>query len=348
MAMSKGKMLACGAGGVFVVAAGVLGWLLFDAYSTRVEAEEELELEVEQFRKYNSAAVFPSLKAIAAVNTNKASFAAWRTAAETFAARGDKTFPMDEAPSAFKQRLTSEVRRIGNLPGGAEGKLAAAGFFFGFEKYLGESAVLPETKDLPKLTVQLDAITHFAEIFAEAGVLEVKSVKRLEPAAPAEDEDSSRKNGKKKAKKGKTTEDDESPKVTSLDYAITILARPSAFVEALNALVQDKRFTVVKKFAFRSSADTVVDKLNAVEAALAKKDEPQGGRRRRRRFQEEPPPESTAPKGDGRLVVDPELDAPVQVDLTVCVYDFGRAAASAAATNEAVATPAADEKKEAK
>ena len=346
MAMSKGKMLACGAGGIFVIAAGVLGWLLFDAYSTRVEAEEELEDEVSQFRKYNSAAVFPSVKTIAAVNTNKASFAAWRAGAEEFAARGDKAFPMDEAPSAFKQRLTAEVRRIGNLPGGAEGKLAAAGFFFGFEKYLGESAVLPETKDLEKLTVQLDAITHFAEIFAEAGVLEVKAVKRLEPVV-TEDEDDSRKNNKKKAKKGKAAEDDEAAKVTSLDYAITILARPAAFVEALNALAQDKRFTVVTKFAFKSSADTVVDKLNAVEAAQTKKDEPQGGRRRRRRFQEEAQPEPTAPKGDDRLVVDPELDAPVQIDLTVSVYDFGRAAGQAAA-EEPAAAAAQEEKKEAK
>ena len=95
-------------------------------------------------------------------------------------------------------------------------------------------------------------------------------------------------------------------------------------------MTSDIRFTVVSKFAFRQAADMIVDKLNAAEAALAKKDAPVAGRRRRRRSAaDEPPPEETVKKDD-RLVVDPELDAPVLVDMTVTVYDFGKAEVSAA------------------
>ena len=342
MAMSKGKMMAGVGGGVFVVAAGVLGWLLFDAYSTRSETEDTLQEEMDTYSRYNNAAVFPSKSAIDTVNTNAAAYAAWRAQAGAFAAQGDKAFPMDEAPSAFKQRLSEEVRRIGNLPGGAEGHLAAAGFFFGFDKYLGESAVLPETADLPRLTVQLDAITHIAEMFSKADVLEVKSVKRLEPAKADEDEA----DAKPRAKKARGQEDDDAPKTTSLDYAFSILARPAAFVNVLNALAADSRFLVVKSFAFKSSADTIVDKINADEAELAKKNQPESGRRRRRRSAAEEQAAEAKPKADNRLVVDPELDAPVQVDMTISVYDFGRAAVAAAAAVEAEGTPA--EKKEAK
>ena len=183
MAMSKGKMLAGVAGGIFVVAAGVLGYLLYDAYATRVETEQELEDEISAFRRYNNAPVFPSRKSIAAVASNRADYAAWLGVANAFAARGDKSFPKDETPASFKQRLSEEVRRLASLPGGVDGHLAASGFLFGFEKYLGESAVLPDSADVPRLAVQLDTIARFADMFAKAGVLEVREIKRLEKSA---------------------------------------------------------------------------------------------------------------------------------------------------------------------
>ena len=39
--------------------------------------------------------------------------------------------------------------------------------------------------------------------------------------------------------------------------------------------------------------------------------------------QEEQPAEEESEKKDDRLIVDPELDAPVQMDLVLSVYDFG-------------------------
>ena len=347
--MANGKVVAGIAGGVFVVAAGVLGYLFYDAYSSRTETEQELEDGIDSYRRMNAAAVFPSRKSIDAVVTNQAVCAAWRERAENFASRGDRVVPQDETPASFKQRLANEVRRLVALPGGVEGHLAAPNFYFGFEKYLGESAVLPEAAAVPRLSEQLAAISRFAEIFAESGVVEVKSVRREEAVAKKDDDEDPK--PRKSAKGRKTADEADGAKMTSLEYAVSILVRPSAFVETLNALTADQRFTVVKGFAFHSTGDMIVDRLNAAEALLAKKDEPQNARRRRRRgssFAEESAAEQ-APKGDDRLVVDPELDAPVQVDMKLVVYDFGRAAVAAAeapAADAAAAKPA--DKKEAK
>ena len=185
MAMSKGKMLAGVAGGIFVVAAGVLGYLLYDAYATRVETEQELEDEISAFRRYNNAPVFPSRKSIAAVASNRADYAAWLGVANAFAARGDKSFPKDETPASFKQRLSEEVRRLASLPGGVDGHLAASGFLFGFEKYLGESAVLPDSADVPRLAVQLDTIARFADIAGALAQTSSPTVRRRRRASPA-------------------------------------------------------------------------------------------------------------------------------------------------------------------
>lgn len=345
MAMSKGKIAACAAGGIFVIAAGVLGYLLFDAYSTRSDTEVELEDGIAAYRKINAAAVFPSKKSIDAVATNRAVCTAWLESATVFAARGDKVVPQDETPASFKQRLADEVRRLVSLPGGLEGRLSAPNFFFGFEKYLGESAVLPESADVPRLSVQLSAISRFAEIFSKAGVTEVKSVRRIDPSSDGGDGNEDAASTRREKQKRGQGDGAKKTETTSLGYMVSVLVRPSAFVGMLNALTADTRFTVVKTFAFRATGDMIVDRINAAEALLAKKNEPEGsGRRRRRRgsFAEEAAAEQ-APKGDDRLVVDPELDSPLQVDMTLVVYDFGRAvpaAAEAAAEEGGAVKPA--------
>ena len=50
--------------------------------------------------------------------------------------------------------------------------------------------------------------------------------------------------------------------------------------------------------------------------------------------QEEPADEDSEKKDD-RLIVDPELDAPVQMDMLISVYDFGGIAQKAADASDA-------------
>ena len=328
MAASKGKILALVGGGVFVVATGVLGYLLFDAYTTRTEMEEDLESQMGTFRGYYGAAVFPSRKSIAGVTTNTTELAAWREAAGAFAARGDKLFSKDETPVAFKQRLTRTVRRLAALPGGADGHLAAPGFMFGFDKYLDpERGILPTSTAVPRLAAQLDSVARITALFAKAEVLEIKEVKCIEPSAEEEAEPDRRANAKKRRQSKK--DEEEGAKMTALDYSFSFTVRPAAFVEVLNAVTAHPRFMVVKSFAFKETADMIVNRIADVEAAQAKKNAPASGRRRRGRLALVEEAQEVAPKKEDRLVVDPELDAPLQVDMTVTVCDFGRAESAA-------------------
>ena len=347
MSLSKQQTIGAVGGGVFLVLAGVLGWMLYSAWDERGEAEERLEGETSSFRRYNEAAVFPSKGSIASVKSNETSYAAWYESAVALAARGDKLTPL-ETPPIFKQRLQAEVRRMAALPGGANGHISAETFLFGFEQFLGEGGVLPQSADVPRLANQLDAITTVVDMCAEAGVLEIKSVQRMEP--PKED-DEDRDRGRNKKKKGKKAAADEELKQTCLDYTFEVSTRPAAFVALLNALTSTERFFVVKNLSFRESADMIVDKITAVESAAAQKGRAASSTsgRRRRGLAAAAPEAAAAEAGlskDDRIVVDPELDAPILVKFKLSVYDFGRAVARTAA--ETPAETKSEEKKEGK
>lgn len=345
MSLSKQQMIGAIGAGLFVVLAGGMGYMLWDAMSQRMEAEEELSDQMDAFKRYNAAAVFPSKKSIADVQSNKVSYVNWQKVALDMASRGDKVLA-PETPPIFKQRLQAEVRRMSALPGGVEGKICAPTFLFGFEQYLGEGGVLPSQDDVGRLAMQLDFITHTVDMFAEAGILEVQSVQRIAPPKVEEPEQSA---PKKKGKK-KDVESEES-KTTCLDYAIDFTTRPAGLVTVLNRLTADTRFVTVKKFSFKETADQIVDRLTMAEAAAAGKDAPGGGAttsRRRRRGGAAEAEKADAPKKVDRLVVDPELDAPILVSLTLSVYDFGRATTAETSAAEASASADKVEKKEEK
>ncbi len=328
MSLSKQQLLGAIGAGVFVLGAGGLGFCVYSAWSARGEAEETLQGAVGGFQGHYNAPVFPSRKSLDSVTSNKTAYAAWLAEAQTLAARGDKVFPA-ETPPIFKQRLQREVRRMAALPGGVEGKIAAATFLFGFEQYLGEGGVLPKDEDVPRLAQQLDAIAQVTDLLAEVGALEIKTIRRIEPKAADEDDD---RNGRK-AKKGEQEAD--APKVTALEYAFEFTTHPAALVEALNRLTACPRFVTVKNLAFRETADVIVDRLNAVEAAKTQKASARTGRAGRRRGASAAAP--TAPVEVDPLVVDPELDAPLLVSFTLEVRDFGRGVAPAPAAVEAPA-----------
>ncbi len=335
MSLSKQQKLGVIGAGVFVLCAGGLGFGAYLAWSGRCEAEEELEAAVGGFRSHYEAAVFPSKRSLDSVLSNKVSYTDWHASALALAARGDRKFPV-ELPPIFKQRLQREVRRMAALAGGVEGKIAAPAFLFGFEQYLGEGGVLPQEQDVPRLTVQLDTITQVVDMFAEVGVLEVKAIRRIEQKAASEEEDDGARRPAK-AKKGAGKEAD-APQETCLAYAFEFTARPAALVAVLNRLTSCPRFMTVKNLSFRETADVIVEHLNAVENAKNQKASGRGatGRRGRRgAAAAESAAQGAAEAAVNPLVVDPELDAPIQVNFTLEVRDFGRGAAAPSAEDAA-------------
>ena len=197
----------------------------------------------------------------------------------------------------FKQRLQTTVRRLQSLKGEAAGKLSQPTFFFGFEKFLGETDALPQAEEIPLLATQLDFIESFAEMLAESGVMEVKSLVRV-PQNP-EDEECAR----------------------HLDYKVTFAARPAGIVKAVNALANSIRFTAITGFSFRETADAISPRL----AFDGKKEESAGGRRGRRGRRAvavEEAPKVDESRKENRVVTDPSVNAVFEVSMTVKVYDF--------------------------
>ena len=335
MSLSKQQKLGVIGAGVFVLCAGGLGFGAYLAWSGRCEAEEELEAAVGGFRSHYEAAVFPSKRSLDSVLSNKVSYTDWHASALALAARGDRKFPV-ELPPIFKQRLQREVRRMAALAGGVEGKIAAPAFLFGFEQYLGEGGVLPQEQDVPRLTVQLDTITQVVDMFAEVGVLEVKAIRRIEQKAASEEEDDGARRPAK-TKKGAGKEAD-APQETCLAYAFEFTARPAALVAVLNRLTSCPRFMTVKNLSFRETADVIVEHLNAVENAKNQQASGRcatGRRGRRGAAAAERAAQGAAEAAVNPLVVDPELDAPIQVNFTLEVRDFGRGAAAPSAEDAA-------------
>lgn len=291
----KIKMIGYVSLGLWVVLAGGLGYLAYDASSSRTEAEATLDEENSAFNRFNNAPVFPSATSIASVKSNEMAWSIWYDTAFSLAHRGDKDIPL-ETPPVFKQRLQSTVRRLQALNGEVSGKLSQPTFYFGFDKFLGETDALPQSAEIPVLAAQLDFIEGFAEMLAEAGVMEVKSLVCV-PQNP-EDTECAR----------------------HLDYKVTFASRPAGIVRTINALATSTRFVSIDGFSFKETGDSITPRLSSD----GKKDEASGGRRGRRgrrgaAVEEEKVDDS---RKENRVVTDPSANAVFDVSMTVKVYDF--------------------------
>ncbi len=282
--------------GVWVVLAGGLGYMAYDASAARAEAEATLEDENNSFNRFNTAPVFPSSASIASVKSNEMAWSIWYDTAFSLAGRGDKEIPA-ETPPVFKQRLQATVRNLQSLKGEVSGKFSQPTFYFGFEKFLGETDALPQPAEVALLAAQLDFIEHFAEMLSEAGVMEMKSLVCVPP----------------------NPEDTECAR--HLDYKVTFASRPAGIVKAMNALSSDSRFVSVEGFSFKETGDAITPRL----ASDGKKDENAGrgrGRRGGRRGAVAEEPQVDESRKENRVVTDPSANAVFEVSMTVKVYDF--------------------------
>jgi len=349
--------------GLFGLGAAVLGWMIFSASGARSDAAEELEGAEMTLDRYARAEIVPSEQAIADIRTNEKTVSVWRDTAVAFASRGDRTYAVESA-SVFKQRLRAETTRLGAVvpAGAAEGaRLADPGFEFGFGEFLGDS--MPSESVIPELEAQLAIVTHIADVLAQAGVVSVKEVERPAATPPkAVTEAAGKKTAKpKKAKKDAAPERPETKRLFKVGFA----ARPAAFVRVLNAFASDTSFYTVTKLGFSAPGDVISDKIQKLmqeeieRANLAKraaaKTTPRRNRRNRRNAAAEPDPEEASAEAEApkpadpvdRLVIDPEIDEPVEFSLMIEVVDFGygaeREAAAKAAAEAAAAAAASPE-----
>jgi hypothetical protein len=331
---SKNKIVFSALGGVFLVGAGVLGWLLLDKISFADQVAQELADEEGKYDSCRVSKVFPCRATLASIETNALHYAEWFDASMKTVSKADAV-PSVETPAAFKQRLSSAVGRMKSLPGGLDGRIAAQTFLFGFDQYLGENPTMPSDKDVPRLAAELDTIVHIVDLLSEAGIVEVRKIARLNNSNA--DEQSVQQQGRRRQQKKKAVKEDNGPKTTELKYEIEFTTRPSGLVDAVNMLSSDVKFITIENFAMKATADTIADKFAASDSAKATQSAGSGRRRRGRAaaatgaFASDMDKNAQEPAAAHRLVVDPESDAPISVTMTLKVTDFGRPVRSVAA-----------------
>ena len=335
MSMSKNQIVMVAIGGVTLVAAGVLGYLAFDAFSSKAEAVEAGDGAKESVRRLLRADVSPDKESELAYKKNADTLAGWTEAALATAAAGDRAVRNDINPAAFKQKLVDEARALSELEGGVDGKIVKPGFNFGLPDFVTGDK-LPEQEMLPKYQRLWGDIRLVFEMLQECGVAEIV---RIEPAGAVSAAAQAQQEEKPKAKKGKGKKDAESekPVYTVEQYAVDFRAKPAALVKAVNALATAPRFIVVDSMSFAREGDMIAAALGEGEKAQGAQAQAAGGRRRRRgaaaEEAEKPAEEAEADKKG--LVNDPAKESPFLVKITLSTYDFGSAVNKPAAREEA-------------
>ena len=335
MSMSKNQIVMVAIGGVTLVAAGVLGYLAFDAFSSKAEAVEAGDGAKESVRRLLRADVSPDKESELAYKKNADTLAGWTEAALATAAAGDRAVSNDINPAAFKQKLVDEARALSELEGGVDGKIVKPGFNFGLPDFVTGDK-LPEQDMLPKYQRLWGDIRLVFEMLQECGVAEIV---RIEPAGVVSAAAQAQQEEKPKAKKGKGKKDAESekPVYTVEQYAVDFRAKPAALVKAVNALATAPRFIVVDSMSFAREGDMIAAALGEGEKAQGAQAQAAGGRRRRRgaaaEEAEKPAEEAEADKKG--LVNDPAKESPFLVKITLSTYDFGSAVNKPAAREEA-------------
>ena len=338
MSMSKNQIVMAVIGGVTLVAAAALGYLAFDAYSSKSEAVEERDGAAETVKRLLRAEVSPDKESELAYKKNADTLSGWTEAALATAAAGDRAVRDDLNPAAFKKKIVDEARALSELEGEVEGKVVKAGFNFGLPDFVTGDK-LPEQELLPKYQRIWGDVRLVFELLQECGVAEIV---RIEPAgaapAPAAQPQKEEK-PKARRNRAKKEVEAEKPAYTVEKYAVDFRARPAALVKAVNALATSPRFIVVDSMSFAREGDMIASALGEGEKTRGGAQEQSASERRHgRRKQkvveetEKPAEESEEKKG---LVNDPAKEAPFLVKMILSTYDFGSAAKKPAAGENA-------------
>ena len=301
------------------------GWFFFTSLSAkRAAADGRNEAYAELQRIYRSK-VFPSDENVARIKEDQKALETWLATASNLVHKGDLLVE-PKSPTGFKQVLQSTVRELSAHPGFNQGKIVAAGFNFGFDKYLGQSDSLPTSEHVDRLMRQLVIIERLCKALYEANILELKAVARetFDEAAGADqtrEETPSPSRKRRRRDEAPAAAAQAAPVNESSGYyskqrfTFEFQARPAAFIEALNRLAALDLFVVVAETEFSKTGDP----LAAHRAAMLETAGKTGAGKTDDAKVKVDPATLTHVQ---RIVTDPELEPPVNVKLDVDVYSF--------------------------
>ena len=349
--MNKTKMILAGTGGAIGLIVLVLGFLVWQAFSAKtaaIEGDDEegvdgLETVESRAQTLSRKPVYPCAASVTALEENQKSLGEWCKEGLSLAARGDRTFPKT-TPAQFKTDIVADAKRLMALPGGVAGKLVKPDFAFGpFKDYIVEGK-MPSEQELAELQRKWDDVATVTELLATNGVAELVDVqfKAKAEASGAQDKRDARGKGDKRKGAAKSGDQTTEQSDNFFSYVFTFAAKPSAFVDVVNALETEERFIVVENFAFSRGTDVLAEALGGGDDK--KKDAAQASTGRRGRRGRRGAEAAAAPVAEGRdgtektkngIVTDPLIDAPMTVTMTVTVHDFRSLEESGEAVNAA-------------
>lgn len=291
------------------------GWFLFSAMMAKNAAAEERNQKYEELQSLYNEKVFPSAENIARVKEDRKSLEAWLVTASNLVHKGD--LQVDQmSPTGFKQTLQATVRRLSSQIGTVNGKVVAAGFNFGFDKYLGTSDSLPASEHVAQLSQQLTIIELLCKELFAANILSLETVTREtfdEQSAdqPKQDDNSNRRKRRRddsgRAPAAAAAVSNTSEFFSKQRFTLEFKTRPSAFIDALNRLAAMDLFVVVAETEFRKTDDPLAKRTSKKKDSTA----------------EGAAVVDTATLTHAeRIVTDPELEPPVSVKLDIDVYSF--------------------------
>lgn len=303
------------------------GWFLVTSMKAKSDAADERNQAHEQLQGIYHAKVFPSQENIARVSEDRKALEAWLVTASNLVHKGDLQVE-PKTPTSFKQALQATVRALSTHPGTVQGKVVAAGFNFGFDKYLGQSDSLPVPEHVDRLTGQLAIIERICKELYGANILELKTVTReifdeKGGAAVQTQEEPSGGSSRRRRRRDDSGES-AAPAVkagarseffSSQRFSFEFQARPAAFIAALNKLAAMDLFVVVAEAELRKTSDPLAQ-------LSAKKKESAAGTGATGQGAAAAPIDPATLTHVERIVTDPELEPPVNVKLDIDVYSF--------------------------
>ncbi len=331
--MNRTKTILAAVGGVALVAvaaAGYFAWLQQASRTAALEGDDDgavgLDTVTEKVQRLMGKKVFPGAESVKLLTESREDVAAWRDEALSFAARGDRRLaPTTDA--AFKEFIVGDARRLRAMPDGRGRKTLDAAFDFGeFKPYIAEGK-MPEQASLKALQRKWDDVSTIIETLSACGVESLTSIREKAPEQPKEETPAPKRGQKRRpaAKAADASRSDSGVQPVAHTYVVACKTHPDSFVKALDELATCERFTVVSDVSIRREKDRVAEGLGAGE----KKEESASSGRRRRRPSAAEAAARTEKKDEEpalfKLVADPVSEPPLEVRLTVTVYDFGSA-----------------------
>lgn len=342
--MNRAKIILIAIASVFVVALGVLGFIVNGKYSAASKAQRSRDSKEKALKDVYNQEIFPSKDNVKVLQDNLAELesarAMLRTQLETF----NVAAPTNASSPVFVRKLRDLVENKIKKAPLVEGKKCVAGnFTFGFERYLGESPDMPTEAQVPRLFQQLIIVSKLTDVMFDAGVIQIKSIQREafdggSTSSPRDDDEGGRRGRRRRS----SSDDEESVSAVVVDgysideklynaqhFTFKVVARQNSMMDVLNRIASLDMFAVVTDIKIHKSGN----ELRVPGTTGSGEDKKENSRSRsssRTKSEsvqqaEAEPTISDLPAGQ-RLVSGPEIDAPLEVTIDIDVYGFKKEA----------------------